>query len=104
MKLVVFFLIMGLFNACAKWPNGHDSTSASSKNNNEEVRGIYIDEATYVCPEIYDPVCGQPPMPKCPEGMMCPQVMPQPKTYDNECYAALDGAEILQYDECEADY
>lgn len=30
-------------------------------------------------------VCGQPPMPPCPEDMACIQVMPAPKIYDNIC-------------------
>lgn len=30
-------------------------------------------------------VCAQPPMPTCPEGMVCAQVMPMPATYSSEC-------------------
>lgn len=30
-------------------------------------------------------VCATPPMPPCAPGMMCAQVMPSNKTYENEC-------------------
>lgn len=73
-----------------------------------QVRGVYVDEGdsprAKACPEIYDPVCGQPPMPECPEGHVCPQVMPQPKTYSNECMMKNAGAELISRGECERDY
>lgn len=52
------------------------------------------------CPALYSPVCGQPPMPTCPEGMSCAQVMPQPVTYDNECQMNKAGATMLNYGTC----
>ncbi|MFZ2500517.1 MAG: peptidoglycan-binding domain-containing protein [Minisyncoccia bacterium] len=41
------------------------------------------------------PLCGQPPMPVCSAGMSCAQVMPQPKTYDNETAFINDKASYL---------
>ena len=37
------------------------------------------------CRENSGPVCGRPPMPPCPEGQMCAQVMPKPQMYPNQC-------------------
>lgn len=54
------------------------------------------------CTREYMPVCAQPPMPACPEGMMCAQVMPQPKTYGNKCSAEAENAQIISQGECEA--
>ena len=53
-----------------------------------------------LCTLQYDPVCGQPPMPVCPPGMACAQVMPQPKTYGNACMMRADNATLLYADEC----
>lgn len=50
----------------------------------------------------YAPVCGQPPMPTCPAGMMCPQVMPQPQTYGNDCTRKAAKAELLYTGECQS--
>ena len=47
------------------------------------------------CTQEYMPVCGQPPMPPCPAGMACPQVMPQPVSYGNDCMRRAAGAELL---------
>ncbi|MHB9019934.1 MAG: DUF333 domain-containing protein, partial [Minisyncoccota bacterium] len=53
-----------------------------------------------VCTLEYDPVCAQPPMPTCPEGLMCVQVMPALKTFSNECMAKINGAAIKYKGEC----
>jgi hypothetical protein len=55
------------------------------------------------CTAEYDPVCGQPPMPPCPPGMACPDVMPQPRTYGNGCEMLRDGATLLYEGECRND-
>ncbi len=47
------------------------------------------------CSSEYNPVCGQPRMPKCPEGLNCAEVMPVFKTYENICYLNKFGAEFL---------
>lgn len=52
------------------------------------------------CTMEYNPVCGQPAMPKCPDGMSCAQVMPQPKTYSNSCAMAVDNATLKYAGEC----
>lgn len=52
------------------------------------------------CTREYMPVCAQPPMPECPEGMMCAQVMPEPKTYANKCVMENEGAEFLYEGGC----
>jgi len=58
------------------------------------------DNVTF-CPAIYDPVCGQPPMPECPPGMACPQVMPDPETYNNDCEMTKAGATLIYEGECD---
>ena len=52
------------------------------------------------CTEIYQPVCGQPPMPECPPGAYCKMVMPPPKTYSNMCELENAGAEFLYNGVC----
>lgn len=54
-----------------------------------------------VCPDIYEPVCAQPPMPVCPEGMACPQVMPAPQTYNNLCLSNVSRATLISKGACE---
>lgn len=46
-------------------------------------------------------VCGQPPMPICPEGMMCAQVVPNPQSFDNECVLVQSGARLLYAGTCQ---
>lgn len=46
------------------------------------------------------PVCGQPPMPTCPPGMGCAQVMPQPRTYSNRCMMNRASASFLYEGQC----
>ena len=58
-------------------------------------------EETNDCPDVYDPVCGQPPMPSCAEGEACTQAMPLPQTYSNDCMLKLDNAELIQKGECD---
>jgi len=55
------------------------------------------------CTTDYVPVCGQPPMPPCPEGFLCTQVMPEPKTYGNKCELGKAGAEFLYGGECQVE-
>lgn len=55
------------------------------------------------CTKIYKPVCAQPPMPKCEGGMMCAQVMPDSKTYSNECVMKCASALFLYEGGCKKD-
>lgn len=57
---------------------------------------------TKACTREYMPVCGQPKMPECPEGMMCAQVMPAPQTYSNKCVMESLWAEFISEWTCEA--
>lgn len=53
-----------------------------------------------ICTMEYMPVCGQPAMTACLEGMMCPQVMPSPQTYGNTCALNAAWATKLYNGEC----
>ena len=54
-----------------------------------------------LCTTEYMPVCAQPPMPECPEGILCPDVLPPLQTYANQCMAQTAGAIIKYRGECE---
>ena len=56
--------------------------------------------APMACTREYAPVCAQPPMPECPEGMSCIQVMPPMQTYGNTCMAKAAWAEVMHQGEC----
>lgn len=61
---------------------------------------IKYEDCNKVCTTEYVPVCGQPPMPDCPVGSACIQVMPSPKTYGNMCLLEAAGAKFLYKGEC----
>jgi hypothetical protein len=46
------------------------------------------------------PVCALPPMPPCPQGLSCAQVMPAAQTYDNQCEMEKAGAHFLHEGPC----
>jgi hypothetical protein len=52
------------------------------------------------CPAIYAPVCAQPVMPTCPEGVSCAAVMPSPKTYASMCILNQSNSQFLYEGEC----
>ncbi|OUR92918.1 hypothetical protein A9Q84_20630 [Halobacteriovorax marinus] len=45
-------------------------------------------------------VCAQPPMPVCPQGMACAQVMPMPLIYPSECDMKRAGAQFIKNGSC----
>ncbi|WP_365993258.1 hypothetical protein [Halobacteriovorax sp. JY17] len=61
---------------------------------------INFSESRCDCNSASGEVCARPPMPPCPEGMMCTQVMPPPKLYSSECEALKEKAEILKKEMC----
>jgi hypothetical protein len=56
-----------------------------------------------VCTMEYAPVCWQPPMSKCPHGVVCRIAKPQPKTYSNKCMLEWAWAEYLYKWACKKD-
>lgn len=48
-----------------------------------------------------NPVCAQPPMPTCPSGLYCAQVMPQPRTYPSLAAMRADNATYVRDGQCE---
>lgn len=45
-------------------------------------------------------VCGQPPMPECPDGLVCTTVMPAVKSYDSMAQLKGEGGYFLYYGVC----
>ena len=65
------------------------------------VKIIYKEKDTpKVCTMEYAPVCWLPPMPKCPEGVVCKLSMPKEKTYSNKCMLEAAWAKFLHKWEC----
>ena len=52
------------------------------------------------CDPNSGPVCGQPPMPPCPQGMGCSQVMPPIQTYASMCELIQADAAYIKYGDC----
>ena len=75
-----------------------DSSGAQAKTSST----VRVGREATACTFEYAPVCGQPPMPTCPSGMACIQVMPQPQTYGNRCMMNAAGATFVYSGECRA--
>lgn len=54
-----------------------------------------------IAPAFAGPVCGQPPMPPCPPGLACIQMMPAPKTYSSHSEMKQAKAEFISDGPCE---
>ena len=91
MKIVIFSLFTVLLYSC-----GNDDLRVRKKS----VGTSNALTTNSDCPAIYNPVCGQPPMPACPEGMMCAQMMPAVQTFDNECQMQNAGATLVSNGIC----
>jgi len=102
-KILAIMVFMFLLIPTISSKYNPDTPVSSDYTSNITTTSVNIDDEEISCPEYYSPVCAQPPMPECPEGMMCIQMMPPPKTYSNECFAWLDKAEILYEWICEGD-
>lgn len=111
LKVISVLMLMVFSLACDESPEeqGHklEGDPYLEESEEGEIRGVYFEHGSKQaaeCAEIYDPVCGQPPMPKCPEGMACAQVMPELKTYSNECEMEAEGATLVSRGECSSSY
>ena len=100
MKKIIWILIMITVFSIFAFMQGYASQSRSITNDNNN--RLMIDN-WISCTTEYAPVCAQPPMPTCPEGLSCIQVMPALKTYGNACEAWVAGAEIVYQGECRGD-
>ncbi|MCH8519031.1 hypothetical protein LAT59_04700, partial [Candidatus Gracilibacteria bacterium] len=97
--VISFFIGVVLFlQAYAQSDNFPSNTFGSSTTTSQPSL-----ESTKSCPEYWMPVCAQPPMPRCPEGLSCLTVMPPLKTYSNKECAAVDNAELVYEGECRGD-
>ncbi len=59
-----------------------------------------IKKGKCLCSKRSQRICASPPMPTCPKGAMCTQVMPSPKVYNNECEMIEAKATFLRNGNC----
>lgn len=74
-------------NACISQCNNVDYTSGACSGTN----GCNVNSGV---------ICAQPPMQACANGSACAQVMPNPKTYSNDCARAQENASYLYSGSC----
>lgn len=89
--LIISSLFTVLLASC-----GQDLTSRRTSFEGADTNDFVIQN----CQETSGTVCAQPPMPVCPEGMLCAQVMPIPQTYINDCEMKKAGAQFIQNGDC----
>jgi hypothetical protein len=77
---------------------GHN-TSAFAKEPKSQTQYSQSKSSSKDCKDS-GPVCALPPMPPCPQGLSCAQVMPPAQTYDNECEMEKAGAHFLHAGPC----
>lgn len=99
MKMLSFIILVSVFTSCGQVDrdlvNESRRISEAASSSDQVQSGIEI-----LCPAVYQPVCGQPPMPLCPEGYSCIQMMPQPRTYSNQCELSRAGASFISDGVC----
>jgi hypothetical protein len=128
MKVISLFITLFLFISCgADQLNDRSPSSEGSKSNQESNSCVCTFEYSPVCSKgvTYDnpciakcnnvtsftngkcscaensgEVCATPPMPECPPGMACAQVMPAAKTYANECEMIKESATFIKRGAC----
>ncbi len=74
----------------------HDSVGKEAKTSST----VQVGNDNVICTAQYAPVCGQPPMPVCPQGYGCPMVMPLSKTYSNRCQMNAEKATFVHEGAC----
>lgn len=92
-KLLLSSILLVFISSC-----GQDLTSRRTSFEGADTNDFVVVD----CSEESGSVCAQPPMPVCPEGMVCAQVMPNPQTYSNECEMKKAGAQFIQNGDCPA--
>lgn len=92
MKAISIIIFIFFISSCGKEPG---------YNYNKDPKTSSQIGAQANCTTEYAPVCGQPPMPPCPQGMMCAQVMPPVKTYQNRCFMGLESATFMSDGPCQ---
>ncbi|MFX3675457.1 MAG: hypothetical protein ACN6I6_00315 [bacterium] len=90
MKMLAFIIFSLFLSSCGDEMRLRRSSSSGSSN------ALAIQD----CPALFKPVCAQPPMPACPQGTFCAQVMPALITYDNECQMEKAGASFISEGNC----
>lgn len=88
--MLSLFLVLSLSSCGQEIANRRLSSEGSTTN----------DYQVLDCQETSGQVCGQPPMPVCPAGLVCAQVMPNPETYANECEMKKVSAQFIQNGPC----
>ena len=90
MKILNIIVLLLLFTSCGLDP-------MQPRTREKKTKSI---SAINNCNQNSGQVCGQPPMPKCPEGQFCTQQMPDAILFNNECELISSGASIVEMSVC----